>query len=172
MKSKTDLLMYMLRIQNDVKNLGQGVYLPNSSRNYCLYNPLRTKELTDAGQDALKLIGDSLKTANNEKQILDALQVIDKMLDNNVKNIDELYPILSRFNNSTSPNIQVMLAGIYRKTLIPDAFGPLINMFYDTNNSPYFDKSEEIGGAILEYLQNNAELNKAFISNLASKKPC
>ena len=164
--------MYTLKIQNDIKNLGKNVYLPNNSRNYCLYNPLKTKELLDAGDDALPYITEFLNTAQDEKQILDALQVIDKMLDNNVKNADKLYPVLSRFNNSTSPNIQVMLAGIYRKILVPDAFGPLINMFYDKNNSPYFDKSEEIGGAILEYLQNSAELNKAFVSNLANKKPC
>ena len=35
-----------------------------------------------------------------------------------LKNIDKIYPTLSRFNYCLSPNIQVMLAGIYRKTLI------------------------------------------------------
>ena len=79
------------------------------------------------------------------------------MLDKGVKGIEKTYPTLSRFNNSTSPDIQVMLSGIYRKTLVPDAFGPLNRMlmqqiFYP--NSPYFDPTEEIGGAILEYIKN------------------
>ena len=32
--------------------------------------------------------------------------------------IAELYPTLSKYNNSKSPNIQTFLAGIYRKTMI------------------------------------------------------
>ena len=50
-----------------------------------------------------------------------------------------------------------MLAGIYRKTLVPDAFGPLNRMLYKQitqPNSPYFDPTEETGGAILEYITN------------------
>ena len=89
--------------------------------------------------------------------MLDGLYILNRMLDNNVEGIDKMYPTLSRFNNTNSPDIQVMLAGIYRKTLVPDAFGPLNKMllkqtFYP--NSPYFDPTEEIGGAILEYIKS------------------
>jgi len=78
------------------------------------------------------------------------------MADNKVKNLDKIYPYLSRFNAAQSPDIQVMLSGIYRKILVPDAFGPLCRMLYNQihyPNSPYFDPTEEIGGAILEYLR-------------------
>ena len=61
----------------------------------------------------------------------------------------------ARFNNTDSPNIQTFLAGIYRKTQVPDAFGPLVVMLVQNAKNPpktYFDPNEEIGGAILSYL--------------------
>ena len=93
---------------------------------------------------------------NHQEQVLDSLQVLDKMLDKGVKGIDKMYPTLAKFNDVTSPNIQVMLAGIYRKTLVPDGFGPLCKMLIRQTlnpNSKYFDPTEEIGGAIYEYLR-------------------
>ena len=148
--------MEISKIQQNVYNLGQNVQLPNKNRNYCLYDEKRTRELVEAKEQAVPYIDTFLKTANTEVQILDGLQVLDKMLDNNVKGIDKLYPTLSRFNETNSPNIQVMLAGIYRKTLVPDAFGPLNKMLIRNSLYPfryYFDSSEEIGGAILEYIR-------------------
>ena len=51
-----------------------------------------------------------------------------------------------------------MLAGIYRKTQVPDGFGPLMGMFLKNTMNPVknvpFDPNEEVGGAILEYLRN------------------
>ena len=120
--------MEVSRIQKNVYNLGQGVSLANAQRNYCTYDENKTAELVSAGETALPYIDNFLKTAYSEEQVLDALQVLDKMLDNGVKGIDKMYPTLERFNNVTSPNVQVMLAGIYRKTLVPDAFGPLNKM--------------------------------------------
>jgi hypothetical protein len=80
------------------------------------------------------------------------------MLDNNVKGIDKMYYALSRFNNTTSPEIQTFLSGIYRKTQIPDAFGPLVRMLFQNSINPQstqkFDPNEEIGGAILSYLSD------------------
>ena len=55
-----------------------------------------------------------------------------------------------------------MLAGIYRKTLVPDAFGPLMTMFLNNSQHPVqtpFDPNEEVGGAILEYLRNKSAVN-------------
>lgn len=66
-----------------------------------------------------------------------------------------MYPVLARFNNTTSPNIQTFLAGIYRKIQVPDAFGPLVKMLIQNSMRPQtanFDPNEEIGGAILSYL--------------------
>ncbi len=156
------------KIQNNVSQLGRGVSFPNAQRNYCTFNEQRTNELVNAKEEALPYIDTFLKTANTEEQVLDGLQVLDKMLDNGVKGIDKMYPSLSRFNNVTSPNVQVMLAGIYRKTLVPDAFGPLNKMMLRQTfmpNSPYFDPTEEIGGAIMEYLKNQAVINTSLINN-------
>lgn len=141
---------------NNISKLGQGVLLPNQYRNYCLYDEVRTAQNVQEGENALPYLDTFLKTVNTEEQVLDGLQVIDKMLDKGVKGIDKMYPTFSRFNDVTSPNVQVMLAGIYRKTLVPDAFGPLKKMMARQiymPNSPYFDPTEEIGGAILEYIK-------------------
>ena len=80
------------------------------------------------------------------------------MLDNGVEKekVNDIYPELSKYNNTKSPNIQTFLAGIYRKTKIPDAFGPLVKMLIQNSINPpkdaYFDPNEEIGGAILDYI--------------------
>ena len=154
-------MSFNLSIQNKVWQLGQGVSLPNLQRNYCTYNEKRTEELVNAKEEALPYIDTFLKTANTEEQVLDGLQVLDKMLDKDVKGIDKMYPTLARFNNTTSPNIQVMLSGIYRKTLVPDAFGPLVKMLIRQTFLPdcvLFDASEEIGGAIYEYVRCKHDL--------------
>ena len=156
-----------ISIQNNISKLGQGVSLPNSTRNYCTFDEKRTQELVNAKEEAIPYIDSFLKSATTEEQVLDALQVLDKMLDKKVKGIDKMYPTLSKFNDVTSPNIQVMLAGIYRKTLVPDAFGPLNKMLLRQTfmpNSPYFDPTEEIGGAIMEYLKNQAVINRPTIT--------
>ena len=156
-----------ISIQNNISKLGQGVSLPNSTRNYWFFNEKRTQELVNAKEEAIPYIDTFLRTANTEEQVLDALQILDKMLDKKVKGIDKIYPTLSRFNDVTSPNVQVMLSGIYRKTLVPDAFGPLNKMLLRQTfmpNSPYFDPTEEIGGAIMEYLKNQAVINKPVIT--------
>lgn len=154
-------------IQNNVSQLGQGVSFPNAQRNYCTFNETRTNELVNAREEALPYIDTFLKIANTEEQVLDALQILDKMLDKGVKGIDKMYPSIARFNDVTSPNVQVMLSGIYRKTLVPDAFGPLNKMMLRQTfmpNSPYFDPTEEIGGAIMEYLKNQSVINSAMIN--------
>ena len=141
----------------NVSQLGNGVQFPDSRRNYTIFNEARTNEILKQADHALPVVDSFLRTAQTEEQIADGLHVIDKMADNKVKNLDKLYPTLARFNYTNSPNIQVLLAGIYRKTLIPDAYGPLNRMLMQQiyyPNSPYFDPTEEIGGAILEYMKN------------------
>lgn len=145
-------------IQYNVSQLGQGVQRPNHYRNYCIFNEQRTNEILAQADHALPVVDDFLKKAQTEEQVLEGLHVLDKMLDQKVKGVDKLYPTLARFNNTNSPDVQVMLSGIYRKTQVPDAFGPLLKMqikqtFYP--NSPYYDPTEEIGGAILEYIRNS-----------------
>ncbi len=144
-------------ISINVSQLGNGVQFPNQHRNYTIFNEERTNEILKQADHALPVVDSFLKTAQTEAQIAEGLHVIDKMADKNVKNLEKLYPTLSRFNYTTSPNIQVLLAGIYRKILVPDAFGPLNRMLHQQihqPNSPYFDPTEEIGGAILEYIKS------------------
>ena len=100
-----------------------------------------------------------LKDTDNEKDITAGLFLLNRIIDAGAKNVGDTYPVISRFNYSKSHNVQVMLAGIYRKTLVPDGFGPLVTMFLKNSQNPVqipFDPNEEVGGAILEYLRNQA----------------
>ncbi len=140
-----------------IRHLGKNVQPANKQKNYCCFDKEKIDKILSEKEAALPYIENVLKTTDDTRAILDGLYILNCMLDNGVKGIDKMYPTLSRFNNTNSPDIQVMLAGIYRKTLVPDAFGPLNRMlaqqiFYP--NSPYFDPTEEIGGAILEYIAN------------------
>lgn len=133
--------------------------LPTPGRNYCTFDKNEVDYFVKQKEQALPFLTDILKHSNNEAQITETLYILDRMQDNGTKGIDKLYPVLSRFNNTQSPNIQTFLAGIYRKTQIPDAFGPLIKMLIQNSlkpENPYsiFDPNEEIGGAILSYISD------------------
>lgn len=149
-------------IQYHVGNLGVGVKMPTKDKNYCEFDEKRVAGIMEQADHALPVIENFLKTANDEKQILEGLYVIDKMIDNKVQGAEKLYPTLSRFNDTNSPNVQVMLAGIYRKTRPIEAFGPLNKMLIKQSTNPsaccYFDPTEEIGGAIFEYLKSGAAI--------------
>lgn len=152
-------------IQYNVSQLGNGIQMPNYQRNHFEFNQQRVNEILKQADHALPVVDSFLKNARTEQQICEGLYVLNRMLDNNIKNVDKLYPTLSRLNYTNSPNIQVLLAGIYRKTLIPDAYGPLHRMFAQQiyyPNSPFFDATEEIGGAILEY-------NRSYVAKNAYK---
>lgn len=129
----------------------QSVSYPNSTRNYCLFNEEHIKKKNNINE-----IKQSLENPSNEDEVLEDLFALNIMLDDGETDVKSLYPTLSKYNNSTSPNIQTFLAGIYRKTKIPDAFGPLCSMLIKNSINPpqdcNFDPNEEIGGAILDYL--------------------
>ena len=144
------------QIAVNIKSLGFDVKRADATRNYCVYNLNRVESLARKGREALPYLREYLETSTDENGILEALSVVDKMADYRVQGLGELYPSLSKFNDTNSPDIQVMLSGIYRKILVPDAFGPLCKMLYrqiNFPNSKYFDPTEETGGAILEYLR-------------------
>ena len=134
------------------------VSFPTISRNYCSFDEEKISSCVKRGESALPEIKNSLSTKFSEADVVENLYILNRMLDEGVNNdkIAELYPELSEFNDTKSPNIQTYLAGIYRKTKIPDAFGPLVKMLIqDSINPPKgtnFDPTEEIGGAILDYL--------------------
>ena len=124
------------------------VSYPNQYRNYCTFDIKEQKNLAQ--------IKTSLENPSSEDEVLEDLYTLNLMLDNGEKDVIKLYPTLSRYNDTNSPNIQTYLAGIYRKIKVPDAFGPLCAMLIRNAINPpkdcNFDPNEEIGGAILDYL--------------------
>lgn len=133
--------------------------LPEKGRNYCTFNKNEVDYFVKQKENALPYLTDILTHSNNEAQVVETLYIMDRMIDNGTEGIDKLYPVFARFNNTNSPNIQTFLAGIYRKIQVPDAFGPLVNMLIKNSMQPKnpaqpFDPNEEIGGAILSYLND------------------
>jgi hypothetical protein len=133
--------------------------MPTAQRNYCVFDKNEVDYFVKQKENVLPYLSDILEHSNNEGQVTETLYILDRMLDSGVKGIDKMYPVMARFNNTTSPNIQTFLAGIYRKTQVPDAFGPLIKMLIQNSFQPSkvnqnFDPNEEIGGAILSYIKN------------------
>lgn len=131
------------------------VQQPTPQRNYCLFDQNKVDCFIKQKENALPYLNDVLLHSNNEDQITETLYILDRMIDNGTTGVDKMYPALSRFNKTKSPNIQTFLAGIYRKTQIPDAFGPLVSMLIQNSINPQpscFDPNEEVGGAILAYL--------------------
>lgn len=134
------------------------VSYPNQYRNYCEFEPSAVKKITDREENAIPDIEKSLQNPISEDEVIINLYALNILLDNGVdkSEVSKLYPALSKYNNTKSPNIQTFLAGIYRKTKIPDGFGPLVKMLIQNSINPPkdagFDPNEEIGGAILDYL--------------------
>ncbi len=133
------------------------VLYPNQTRNYCVFSPTVNERIKN-GESELPVIKESLKNPLSEDEVVEDLFILNCMIDEGVEvnKVAALYPELSRYNGTNSPNIQTFLAGIYRKTKVPDAFGPLIAMLIRNSINPppnaNFDANEEIGGAILDYL--------------------
>lgn len=129
--------------------------MPCANRNYCLFDQNKVNYFVSQKENALPYLNQVLQTSQDEKEVTEALYIVDRMIDGGTKGIDKMYPTFARFNDTKSPNIQTFLAGIYRKTLVPDAFGPLVKMLIQNSINPQpscFDPNEEIGGAILNYL--------------------
>ncbi len=155
-------------------NQNINIQLPNAQRNYTLFDQNKVASIVEKKERALPFLKLILESSKDEKLVVESLYIIDRMLDQGVKGIPAMYPTFSKLNNTQSPNIQTFLAGIYRKTQVPDAFGPLVSMLIKNsiiegtgngeqgtasliNQSPLkqpFDANEEIGGAILEYIKN------------------
>lgn len=142
--------------------------LPDEKVNHSQFNESLASKIASYKEKAVKPVTDMLQTAETEKDITAGLFLLNRIIDAGAKGVGYSYHIISRFNYSESPNIQVMLSGIYRKTQVPDAFGPLMTMFLKNSNQPKtvpFDPNEEVGGAILEYLRNKSSVNN-YSNNL------
>ena len=133
------------------------VSFPNQYQNYCVFDK-NVYDRVKQGENELLAIKDELSNPKDYEQVIEDLFILNLMLDDGMdkQKVSNIYSELSKYNDSKSPNIQTFLAGIYRKTKIPDAFGPLVKMLIqDSINPPkdaHFDPTEEIGGAILDYL--------------------
>lgn len=132
------------------------VSYPNQTRNYCIFDENRINAKKD-----LNIIKSTLENPNSKEDVLESLYALNLMLDEgvgvNIEDVNKnIYPSLSKYNQTKDPNIQTFLAGIYRKTKVPDGFGPLCVMLIQNAMNPNedcsFDPNEEIGGAILDYL--------------------
>lgn len=135
------------------------IKMPTGQRNYTLFDQNRVNYFVNQKEQALPYLKQVLSTSQDEKQIVEALYITDRLIDSGTKGIPAMYPIFARFNNTQSPHIQSFLAGIYRKTQVPDAFGPLVSMLIKNSMSTSktntaLDPNQEIGGAILEYINN------------------
>lgn len=129
--------------------------LPEGERNYCLFNQNKIDFIASQKERAIPYLKQVLETSDNEKEIVEALYIVDRLCDNGTKGIPAMYPTLARFNDTKSANIQTFLAGIYRKTQVPEAFGPLVKMLVQNSlTSAKTPADEEIGGAILAYIEN------------------
>lgn len=129
------------------------VQMPTKDRNYCVFDQKRVDYFVAQREQALPYLKNVLQTSNDEKQIIEALYITDRLIDAKVKGIPAMYPVLARFNDTKSSNIQAFLAGIYRKTQVPDAFGPLVKMLIKNSiKQESTPANEEIGGAVLEYI--------------------
>lgn len=134
------------------------VSYPNEYRNYCIFDEQKAQAQIKKGDKGLEEIRLSLSNPKTEDEVVEDLFILNRMLDEGVdkQKINNIYSELSKYNSSKSPNIQTYLAGIYRKTKIPDGFGPLVAMLIQNSINPpkdaKFDPNEEIGGAILDYL--------------------
>ena len=137
--------------------------MPAGQRNYILVDPIKVDYFVKQKENALPYISNILANSTSEAEITENLYILDRLAENKTKNIDKMYPLLSRFNNTNSPNIQTFLAGIYRKIQVPDAFGPLVAMLVRNSINPpksNFDPNEEIGGAILSYISDRFRSNR------------
>lgn len=142
-----------------VTKLGKNTQMPTYNRNWTNFNFPLVDKLVSYREKSVPAVLNVLKTAQDERTISEGLYVIDRLIENKVGGLQNAYPVISRFNGTISPTIQVLLSGIYRKTQPPDAFGPLCKMLFRDAmlpNNPLFDPSEEIGGAILDYLKNDS----------------
>ena len=141
---------------DSINNFRSVTELPSGKRNYTLVDKNKVDFFVKTGKYSLPYFERVLKNTNDERQTVEALYILDRMLDSGVKDIDKMYPVLSKFNDTKSANIQTFLAGIYRKIQVPDAFGPLVKMLIQNSVTDVkgvnFDPNEEIGGAILSYI--------------------
>lgn len=155
--------------------------LPDEKINYFTFDENLASKIVSGKEKSIAPVLTFLKNNDDEKSATAGLYLLNRLFDAGTKGLSSAYPVISKFNYSKSPNVQVMLSGVYRKTQVPDAFGPLMNMYMEDcknlhhnsdikSKSTSFDPKEEVGGAILSYLENPvlAQALLEYLKNQAS----
>ena len=135
----------------------QSVSYPEIAKTHCHFSDDVYKAMENKRGD-LKEIKASLDNPKSDSEVIADLFILNQMIDQgeDIEEVKKIYPSLSKYNQTKDPNIQTLLAGVYRKIKVPDAFGPLVVMLIQNAINPPeycgFSPDEEIGGAILDYL--------------------
>ena len=156
-----------------VKDFCKSFKLPDNNYNYSRFDEKLAQKIASYKDNATKPVMDMLSKTDNEIESTAGLYLVNRIIDAGAKNVGEYYHVISKFNDSNSPNIQTMLAGVYRKTQIPDGFAPLMTMYLKNVKNPKnekFNPDEEICGAILSYL-GNKELTESLTDFLKRNNP-
>ena len=132
--------------------------MPKPNRPYCLFDMDKVDVFVKNGERALPKLSKMLNNAKTEEETTEGLFIANEMIAAGTKGMDKMYyGTFSKFNEDRSPNVQAMLSGVYRRILVPDAFGPLIKMLITNILVPQkdapFDPNESIGGAIIEHIK-------------------
>ena len=146
--------------------------LPDENCNHAKFDENLVQKIASYKEKAIQPVTDMLAKTDNEKDATAGLFLLNRIIDAGAKGVENTYPVISKFNYSKSPNVQTMLAGIYRKTLVPDGFGALMTMYVKNlpeHNTKPFDPNEEICGAMLAYLNNDKQTCNNFLEGLKNK---
>lgn len=125
---------------------------------YCQFDQNKVDLFVNAKEKAIPALTKMLNEAETEEEKTEGLYIANQMIAAGTKGMDKMYyGTFSKFNEDRSPNVQSMLSGVYRRILVPDAFGPLVKMLVTNILVPQkdapFDPNESIGGAILEHIK-------------------
>lgn len=141
--------------------------LPTATRPFALFDNNKIDCFVRNKEMAIPRLASLISNAKTEAEKTECIFIADQMAENGTKNMGALYRRMSKFNNDKSPNVQTFLSGFYRKTLNPDAFGPLVKTMMDNVKTPHknisYDPNEEVGGAVIEYLRD--AFQKQFKNN-------
>ncbi|MGN1125022.1 MAG: hypothetical protein ACI4SM_02430 [Candidatus Gastranaerophilaceae bacterium] len=138
--------------------------MPTKNKPYCTFDMDKVDIFVKNKERALPKLVSMLENAKTEAEIVEGIYIADRMIDAGTKGIGDLYTkCFAKFNDSRSANVQTFLSGVYRKTLNPDAFGPLVKMMVNNFINPpkaNFDPNEEVGGAVIEYIREAVKESK------------
>ena len=132
--------------------------LATKEKPYCQFDQKKVDLFVNAKEKAIPALTKMLNEAETEEDKTEGLFIANEMIAAGTKGMDKMYyGTFSKFNEDRSPNVQSLLSGVYRRILVPDAFGPLMKMLVTNILVPQkdapFDPNESIGGAILEHIK-------------------